>query len=314
MSAPPEAGGNAATYSPDFLADVAEFGWVPDFSDPAQPGLTVPGDADVAAIYDTAAEYEPDLMKQVAVRVEGGGYRYINVDIHTKAGEPGARDLADNLRDDFAGVVAIDGVTAVPTNQNIVAAGIVDALQSSQVSSLVLTLVAAMALLIINFFITARRPFLGVITILPVVLVVLWVFGAMALTGISFNPVTAMIAAIAIGIGVPYTIHITHRFQEDRVRCDTPEEAIVHTLTHTGGALAGSALTTVAGFGILVTSTLKPFQQFGLVVGYAIGFALAASVLVLPSMLVLWDRWHRRRGDEVMGGVVSIEEAASGGE
>jgi len=141
-----------------------------------------------------------------------------------------------------------------------------------------------------------------VITIVPVILVVFWVFGAMAVTGISFNPVTAMIAAIAIGIGVPYTIHITHRYQEDRVRCDSPEEAIRHTLTHTGGALAGSALTTVAGFGILVTSTLKPFQQFGLVVTFAIGFALVAAVLVLPSMLVLWDRWHRRRGDSALGG------------
>ncbi|MBU1865840.1 MAG: MMPL family transporter, partial [Actinobacteria bacterium] len=98
-----------------------------------------------------------------------------------------------------------------------------------------------------------------------------------------------------------YTIHITHRYLEDRQRFDSPELAIEHTLTHTGGALAGSALTTVAGFGILVTSTLKPFQQFGLVVGYAIGFALVAAVLVLPSMLVLWDRWHRRRGDMVIG-------------
>jgi hypothetical protein len=33
---------------------------------------------------------------------------------------------------------------------------------------------------------------------------------------------------------------------------------------------------------------------------YAIGFALLASVLVLPSMLVLWDRWHRRRGDATL--------------
>jgi predicted RND superfamily exporter protein len=157
-----------------------------------------------------------------------------------------------------------------------------------------------MLLLVVNFLIESRRPFLGVITILPVALVVLWVFGAMRLTGISFNPVTAMIAAIAIGIGVPYTIHITHRYQEDRLRSDSPEAAIRSTMTHTGGALAGSAFTTVAGFGILITSTLKPFQQFGLVVGYAIGFALVAAVLVLPSMLVLWDRWHRRRGEAVI--------------
>jgi predicted RND superfamily exporter protein len=99
---------------------------------------------------------------------------------------------------------------------------------------------------------------------------------------------------------VPYTIHITHRYQEDRIRCDSPETAIRNTMTHTGGALAGSAFTTVAGFGILITSSLTPFKQFGMVVAYAIGFALIAAVLVLPSMLVLWDRWHRRRGESAV--------------
>jgi hypothetical protein len=27
---------------------------------------------------------------------------------------------------------------------------------------------------------------------------------------------------------------------------------------------------------------------------------MLGAVLVLPSLLVLWDRWHRRRGDAVM--------------
>ena len=76
--------------------------------------------------------------------------------------------------------------------------------------------------------------------------------------------------------------------------------SIKSLLPRTGGALAGSAFTTVAGFGILVTSSLKPFQQFGQVVAYAIGFAMLGAVLVLPSLLVLWDRWHRRRGDAVV--------------
>jgi predicted RND superfamily exporter protein len=161
-----------------------------------------------------------------------------------------------------------------------------------------------MLLLVVTFWFESRRPFLGVITILPVALIVLWVFGIMSARGISFNPVTATIANLAIGIGVPYTIHITHRYQEDRRRYENPEEAIRSTTTHTGGALAGSAFTTAAGFGILVTSTLKPFKQFGEVTFWAIVFALIASVLVLPSMLVLWDRWHRNRGEQV------VDEAA----
>ena len=69
-------------------------------------------------------------------------------------------------------------------------------------------------------------------------------------------------------------IHITHRYQEDRTRFSTPEEAIKSTTTNTGGALAGSAFTTVAGFGILMTASLVPFQQLGLVTAYTIAMAL----------------------------------------
>jgi hypothetical protein len=151
-------------------------------------------------------------------------------------------------------------------------------------------------LLIINFWIEARRPFLGVITTIPVGLVVLLAFGIMAGLGIPFGPVTATIAALAIGIGIPYMIHITHRYEEDRARCETADEAIHSTLTFTGGALAGSAITTVAGFGILVVSSTIPFKQFGFVTAYTIALAFLVAVLILPSYLYLWDGWHRRRG------------------
>ncbi len=78
------------------------------------------------------------------------------------------------------------------------------------------------------------------------------------------------------------------------------EEALRSTTRHTGGALAGSAFTTAAGFGILVTSSLKPFQQMGQGTAYAIVLSLAAAVLVLPSLLALWERYHRRRGHEAV--------------
>ena len=288
---PPDDGGDPARFDAGFAADAAALG--------LQPDLTVAPGSDVAALYDAAATADADGMRRVSAKVDGE-YRYIDVSIATQAGEQGASQLRDELREDFAVVNAVSGVTAVATNENIVSRGVVEAMQSSQLGSLFLTIGAATLLLVINFLVESRRPALGVLTMLPVALVVLWVFGAMALSGISFNPITAMIASIAIGIGVPYTIHITHRYQEDRSRFDTPEEAIRSTMTHTGGALAGSAFTTVAGFGILITSSLKPFQQFGEVVAYAIGFAMLGAVLVLPSFLVLWDRYHRRRGHAVL--------------
>ncbi len=257
--------------------------------------LRVAADADVEALYGAVQAAAPNEFASV-VHGAGGSYTAGLWTINTQAGDLRAGELNDNLVEVFDPVVGA-GVSAIPTSQNIIGDVVVKSLQASQVSSLWITLIAATLLLILNFWIESRRPLLGVITMLPVALVVLATFGTMAVTGIPFGPVTATISALAIGIGVPYTIHITHRFQEDRIRHDSTEAAIRSTTLHTGGALAGSALTTMAGFGSLVTSALTPFQQFGAVTFYAIFYALAFSILLLPSMLVLWDRWHRSRGE-----------------
>ncbi len=272
------------------------------------PDLTVRPGTDVGAIYDAA--FETTALASYLHRNAPGAYDAALFNVTTQAGEERVKELRVTVADDFAPVESA-GLTAVATSDNIITDVVREALESSQLSSLVITLLAAMALLVVNFWIEARRPFLGIITIFPVVLVVLWVFGLMAATGIPFGPVTATIAAIAIGIGVPYTIHVAHRFQEDRIRRDTPEDAIHSTVRNTGGALAGSAFTTAAGFGILMTSSTVPFQQFGRVSVYAITLALAAAVLVLPSMLILWDRWHRRRGEAPLD-VAAVEAVFDG--
>ena len=300
LAIPPESGGGEF-YNEQF----SQFA----FGNGLQPDLTVSDGVDVTALYDRAAELVPDQMAAVAARGDDGSYRYVDMSISTQAGDAAVEQLATDLAADLEPVTNIEGTTAVATNENIISQVVVQSLSDSQLRSLIITLLAAGALLVLNFLIEARRPFLGVITIIPVVLVVLWTFGMMAMTGIPFGPVTATISALAIGIGVPYTIHITHRYQEDRQRFDDPGEAIHSTTRHTGGALAGSAFTTVAGFGILVTSSLVPFQQFGAVTVYAISFALIAAVFVLPSMLVLWDQWHRDRGEPIVQhrGIAPIE-------
>ena len=259
------------------------------------PDLTVSSDS-VMSLYEAAYSAAPEQMSSVlAEDFEAALFR-----VSTQAGSDFAGPLAEDLNTAFEPVEEV-GVGAIATSQEIISDVVVSSLRDSQVSSLLLTLGAALILLVINFWIEARRPLLGVITTVPVGLVVLLAFGIMAGLGIPFGPVTATIAALAIGIGIPYMIHITHRYEEDRARVDDADEAIESTLTFTGGALAGSALTTVAGFGILVVSSTIPFRQFGFVTAYTILLALIAAVLFLPSYLYLWDRWHRRRGDAAIG-------------
>jgi predicted RND superfamily exporter protein len=248
-------------------------------------------DADLEAIW---AVVDDGTLGTVLVR-DGEGPAAL-LEITTQARDDRALALRDALLEDLAPTVDAGLVVAV-TSQNIISTSITEGLVDSQLSSLLVTLLLATLVLMVSFGIENRRPFLGVLTILPVALVVLWTFGGMYLAGIPFGPVTATLTGLAIGIGVPYTIHMARRFEEDRLRFDDIADAIRETTTRTGGALAGSALTTAAGFGILVTSSLTPFRQLGQVVSLAILLSLLGAVLVLPSLLVLWERWHRRRGD-----------------
>jgi uncharacterized protein len=261
----------------------------------AQAGVqedgTVADDTDVVALYELLLAEVPRADEVLEL---DGADTTARVTLRTSAGQDRAAALQEGLQEAFEPLGDQD-VEVTPTSQEIVQARIGEDIEDSQIVSLLIALGAAMALLVVHYTIADRRPLVGVITVLPVGLVLALTFGTMALTGIPLNPVTATLAALSIGIGVPFTIHVTSRFLEERTNAPDGATALRRTVSQTGGALAGSALTTAIGFGILTTSTLVPFEQLGYVIVYAIVYSLVAAVLVLPSMLALWDRSDRRR-------------------
>ena len=175
---------------------------------------------------------------------------------------------------------------------------ITDELAASQVSSVSLVVAAALAILLLYFGLRERRPMLGLITILPIVVTLAWLLGAMWLFGISYNMSTALMVVLTIGIGVDYTIHLTHRFLEEHRESPAVPEALRRAMVTTGGALLGSALTTALGLLMLVFSPLRPMQELGILAAVTILLGLIATFTVLPPLLVLWSRYHRWRGRE----------------
>ena len=107
----------------------------------------------------------------------------------------------------------------------------------------------AVGILAIFFWVTLRQPVLAFVAVVPIIFVLVWVLGTMALVGIPYTLITSIITALSIGIGVDYTIHIIHRYREEFSHLRNPEQAAVRTLATTGSALLGSALTTALGLG-----------------------------------------------------------------
>ena len=179
-----------------------------------------------------------------------------------------------------------------PIANEIIGLEVTDSLTESQATSIALTIVAALVVLILFFWATEFRPMLAVLSTFPILLVLIWVLGTMVILGYSYNVITALITALSIGIGVDYTIHITHRFLEERDHTDSVGEAMDATMHTTGGALIGSALTTALGFAVLVFSPIPPMGQFGLLTAITVLYSLIAAIVVLPPMLVIWAAYH----------------------
>jgi hypothetical protein len=246
----------------------------------------------VAARFDAGLAQFPEAAAYVA-RGGPGGHRALVVHVATQVADQ-VEGLQQDLAADTAALEAA-GLEVTVTSNGILNDTVLTELRDSQLTSLILTLVASMTILALTFWVRNRRPVLGVLSIATVAMVVFWVFGIMAAVGIPFNVMTAMISALAVGIGVPFGIHVVNRYLEDHRREPDVESAMRSTLENTGGALMGSAITTVAGFGVLMLGSLGPMRQFGFVTALTIALALAAAILVLPAMLALWSRREDRR-------------------
>ncbi|MBC8479899.1 MAG: MMPL family transporter [Actinobacteria bacterium] len=256
--------------------------------------LKVSSTGDVDSLYKFLLVSDPATFSGSLFLNEEEVFTAQQIKITTSAGSEGSRQLTEDIYGAFQPVINL-GVDVAATNDSIVTNSVSDLISASQFQSLVFAILSSMIFLIIYYWIDLRRPFLGVVTIFPVIAIVMGTYLGMNLLDIPLNPVTATLTGIAIGIGVPFVIHVTNRFREALNNDSNPVTAITSTLKTTGGSLFGSAFTTMAGFGILTTSTLKPFQQMGQVVLVSIGFALVASILILPTLLVLWANYHNKK-------------------
>ena len=170
-----------------------------------------------------------------------------------------------------------DSITAV--SESIVSVTVTDSVTERQTESISTTIAAALIVLAVFFWVTVRQPALAFIAVGPIVLVLIAVLGTMALLDIPYTIVTSIITALSIGIGVDYTIHMIHRYREEYTLHRDPERAAIQTLSITGSALLGSALTTGLGIGVLVASPLAASQQSGITAAITIAYSLIVSVL-----------------------------------
>jgi predicted RND superfamily exporter protein len=156
----------------------------------------------------------------------------------------------------------------------------------SQISSLIIAII--MVLVIVGLLL--RSVAKGIYATIPIIATIIILFGFMGLTGIPLDIATVLVASIALGIGIDYSIHIITHFNHSFKGNGDINKALEETIMVSGKAIIINVVSVAAGFLVLLFSELVPLQNFGLLVALSMIGSGLGSLTLLPVILILANR------------------------
>jgi predicted RND superfamily exporter protein len=193
-------------------------------------------------------------------------------------------NVAGELREEIDDLLAQEPVVA-KTSTSLLTGGlpvsldINDGIHDTQSLTTIVTLLLLTVVLSIVF----RSPRLGIYTMLPVAVVILWQPLLMQSGDVNVNIFTAMIGTIVFGIGVDDSIHVMHRIQEEG---ETPT-GIANAIEETGQTIFETTITTISGIAAGFLAAFPGLENFFMIMCLLIFFAFITSAFLLPAVITL---------------------------
>ena len=224
----------------------------------------------------------PDYLKSRFITKDGEIGRFVI--IYPSVGlADGRKSIA--FKDDVGSVTLENGKTYYAASTSIVAASMLDLMRTESPY-----MVGATFIIIYIFMIFTFRSFRwSVISMLPLLVGLLWLFGVMMIFGLQFNFYNLVVLPAILGIGCDSGIHLAHRYREEG------KNSMWAVLSSTGQHITMGSLTTMLGFAGLVFTAHPGLQSLGVMAVIGIGMTLLTSITFLPA-LIQWleDRdWIR---------------------
>ncbi len=135
------------------------------------------------------------------------------------------------------------------------------------------------------------RSFLS--AIVPIIVVfgsVNWLYGTMGYTNLPISTLAGGVAAMVIGIGIDFAIHIMNKFKYERKQKKSIAESIELAVSETGMALAATSLTTMAAFLAFLVGVMPEMGRFGMLMAIGIFYSLLFSLIGLPALLIIEEK------------------------
>ncbi len=237
---------------------------------------------DSALDLDVPVELLPNDLKKALFNDDGATMMMAFFDNTTSADE--TMEAVENLRKVVGKQCYISGMT-----------GIVTDIKNIFLAEMPIYVVIAALMSLFVLFLAMDSFLVPVLFLLDIGIAIIYNLGSNIFLGQISYITQALVAILQLGVTMDYSIFLLNTYEDKKVLYDNDKKrAMAHAISNTFKSVAGSSVTTIAGFAALCFMTFTLGLDLGIVMMKGVVIGVICCVTLLPAMILTFDKGIER--------------------
>lgn len=170
--------------------------------------------------------------------------------------------------------------------------------QDKMVRGMFTSLISSFVVVLIMMMVLFRSPLFGVLSMIPLSVTILFIYGVIGLVGKDYDMPVAVLSALTLGLSVDFAIHFLERAREEQKRAGSWEGASREMFKEPAMAISRNAITISVGFTPLLVAPLVPYRTVGFFLATIMAVSWLATLFILPALLTMLQKRAFRSNKE----------------
>lgn len=199
--------------------------------------------------------------------------------------------LFDDTTSSDAAMEAVTDMRKIANEQCFISgmSGVVTDIKNIALQEMPIYVVIAACLSLLVLLLAMDSLVIPVLFLLSVGLAVVYNLGSNIFLGEVCYITKSLTAVLQLGVTMDYSIFLLNSFEAYKKKYDAKDRAMAHAIADTFKSVAGSSVTTIAGFLALCVMTFALGRDMGIVMAKGVVIGVICCVTVLPAMILVFD-------------------------
>ena len=219
--------------------------------------------------------------------------------------------LFDNTTSSDAAMEAVTDMRKIANEQCYISgmSGVVTDIKNIALEEMPIYVVIAACLSLLVLLLAMDSLVIPVLFLISVGLAVVYNLGSNIFFGQVCYITKSLTAVLQLGVTMDYSIFLLNSFEAYKKKYDEKERAMAHAIGDTFKSVAGSSVTTIAGFLALCVMTFALGRDMGIVMAKGVVIGVICCVTVLPAMILVFDGAIEKTKHKAL--IPSLDKASS---